>query len=262
MSYNTIIWGVADGVARITLNRPENANALNLEMCQELMRAAIQCDEDPAIRAVILTATGKMFCAGGDLAAFGDAGDNVGPLLKEMTTNLHAASSRFMRMDPPLIVAVNGTAAGGGMSLAISGDIVLSAESAKFTMAYTNAGLSPDGTSSYFLPRLIGLRRTQELMLTNRVLSAQEAQEWGVITQSVPDDQLMAEAEKLAKTFAKGPTRAYGAVKFLLSESYDNALETQTEWESRKISEMGRSEDGKAGIAAFLEKRKPEFHGK
>jgi len=165
-------------------------------------------------------------------------------------------------MDAPLVVAVNGMAAGAGMSLAVSGDMVLAGESAKFTMAYTAAGLSPDGSSSYFLPRLIGLRRTQELMLTNRRLSAAEALEWGMVNRVVPDGELLDQAMELAKGFAQGPTLAYGTVKKLLISSFDESLETQLELESRGIAASGRTEDGREGMAAFMEKRAPKFQGR
>ena len=147
------------------------------------------------------------------------------------------------------------------MGLAVAGDLVLAAESAKFVMAYTAAGLSPDGSSSYFLPRLIGLRRTQEPMLTNRLLSAAEALEWGLINRVVPDARLVVEARELAQTLAQGPTRAVGTVKALLSESFSSTLETQLEREVRELVAMGRSADGREGVRAFVEKRKPVFRG-
>jgi 2-(1,2-epoxy-1,2-dihydrophenyl)acetyl-CoA isomerase len=226
------------------------------------MRAAIECDENPDVRAVVLTGAGKMFCAGGDLKAFAGFGDALPAKLKELTTYLHAATSRFARMDAPLVCAINGVAAGAGMSLGVSGDLVLAGESAKLTMAYTGAGLSPDGSSTFFLPRLIGLRRTQELMITNRRLSAAEALEWGLLTKVVPDDALVSEAHALASQLAHGPTRAYGMVKQLLATSFSETLETQLELESRGIAGMAATPDGREGIAAFVEKRAPKFSGR
>lgn len=261
MDYETLEVNVDAGVANICMNRPEQANAMNLVMSKELMELAIVCDEDPQIRAVVITGAGKMFSAGGDLALFGGFGDQLPLKLKEMTTYLHAAISRFARMNAPLICAVNGMAAGAGMSLAASGDMVLAAESAKFTMAYTAAGLSPDGSSSYFLSNLIGIRKTKELMLTNRLLSAVEAQEWDIVNRVVKEEDLMSEALKLARKFADGPTQAYGAVKTLLHSAANSSLETQMELEARSIARMARTNDGKEGIAAFLAKRKPVFTG-
>ncbi len=261
MSRDSILLETDGAVARITLNRPEAANGLTLPMSRELMLAAIRCDEDPAIRAIVLTGAGKLFCAGGDLKSFADFGDGLPAALKEMTVYLHAAISRLARGNAPVISAVNGTAAGAGMSLAAAGDLVLAAESAKFTMAYTAVGLSPDGSSSYFLPRLIGLRRTQELMLTNRRLSAQEALEWGLVNRVVPDSQVVSQAEELARELAAGPTRAYGTVKRLLASSFNESLETQMEHESSGIAACARTDDGREGIHAFLEKRTPKFAG-
>lgn len=261
MSYETLLFEVSDGLATITLNRPGAANSLNGAMAHDLMMAAIRCDEDPDIRAVLLTGTGKMFCAGGDLKTFNGFGDDMGARLKEITIYLHAATSRFSRMNPPLVVAVNGIAAGAGLSIAISGDLVLAGESAMFTSAYTAAGLSPDGSSTYFMPRLIGLRRAQELMLTNRRLSAEEAVEWGLINRVVADDALMEEAESLACGLATGATGAYGAVKKMLTETFTNPLETQMEIEARYIADRATSPDGREGIDAFVNKRQPSFKG-
>lgn len=257
--YNTLLWENTNGIAKITLNRPDAANSLNLEMAQELMHAAIACDEDPSIRAVILTATGKMFCAGGDVPSFHAAGDDIGFLLKEVTANLHSATARFARMAAPLIIAVNGTAAGAGFSLAVSGDIVIAADTAKFTMAYTGIGASPDGGSSVYLPRLIGLRRTQELMFTNRVLNAQEALDWGLLTKVVAPEDLFTEADTLANKLASGPLLAHSKIKELLLSSYANSLETQLEIESRGIAKCVSSSEGREGLQAFSEKRKPDF---
>lgn len=247
------------GVATITLNRPDAANAINVELARELMLVANACDESPSIRAVILTGAGKFFCAGGDVQAFASSADKVGELTKEITAYLHAAISRFARMNAPLIVAVNGAAAGAGFSMAIFGDLVLAAESAKFTLAYTGIGASPDGSSSYFLPRIVGLRRAQELMLTNRRLSAAEALDWGLVTRTVADEELMAEARKLATQLAAGPRMAHGVVKQLLISTFNESLETQMELESRGISASLSNSDGQEGIAAFLAKRKPSF---
>ena len=262
MKLETLDFSISNNIATITLNRPENANALNPIMAKELSNMAIECDENKDIRAVIIEGSGKMFCAGGDLKAFSDAGDSAPALIKQMAGDLHIAISRFSRMDAPTIAAVNGTAAGAGFSIAISADVVISTKSAKFVMAYTNAGLSPDGSSTYFLPRRIGDRRARELMLTNRVLSAEEALEWGLINKIVDQENLSATTRELAEKFASGPTLAYGKVKNLLNASFDNGLETQMELETRGISDMVRSSDGREGIQAFLNKRKPNFNGK
>ena len=262
MNLETLLFDISNNIATITLNRPDNANALNPAMARELSDAAIECDENSSVRAVIVQGTGKIFCAGGDLKTFANAGKAAPALIKKMAGDLHLAISRFSRMNSPVIAAVNGTAAGAGFSIAVSADIVVSIDSTKFLLAYTNAGLSPDGSSSYFLPRRIGDRRARELMLTNRVLSSAEALDWGLINEVVEEAILGQRARELATNLAKGPTLAFGQVKSLLNASFDNGLETQMELESRGIADMARSHDGQEGIDAFLNKRKPSFSGR
>ena len=257
----TLLFDVKDHVARITFNRPDAANALDLQMALDLMHASIQASEDSAVRAVLITGAGKMFSGGGDLKSFAAQGDALPGHLKEVTAYLHAAISRFVRMDAPVIAAVNGAAGGAGMSLCLFADLVLAAESAKFTMAYTRAGLNPDGSSTYFLPRIVGLRRALELALTNRVLSAREALEWGIVTKVVADAELMTEAQALAQQLAAGATRALGKAKRLLHHSFSESLETQMEIEAQAIADSARTRDAREGIAAFITKRKPDFRG-
>ena len=261
MSEDSILYEVRDGLAYVTLNRPDAANAFDLEFVRAFHRVMIDCDKNKAVRAVLMTGAGKMFSAGGDLKFFLQAGDKVASVLAEMTASLHTGIAVMNRMDAPVVIAVNGMAAGGGMSLAMTGDIVFAAESARFTMAYTAGGLSPDGSSTWFLPRLAGFRRAKELALTNRMLSAAEAREIGIVDRVVPDGDLMTEAEKQARAFAEGPTGAYGAVKRLMIESFQNGLETQMELESRAIAAHASSADGREGVGAFAEKRKPNFAG-
>ncbi len=262
MTYETVLFNVADSVGTIVMNRPNEANALNLTMAKELAELAIRCDEDDDIRAVVITGVGRFFSAGGDIASFGAAGDDAPGLIKEMTMYFHSAVSRFNRMNAPVVGAVNGVAAGAGFSFAVSCDLIVAAESATFVSAYTAAGLSPDGSGSYFLPRQIGMKRFAELMLLNRRLSAQEALEWGIVNRVVPEGEALDTAQEIARELAAGPTLAYGAVKHLLHETLSSSLETQMELEARTIADMARSADGKEGIEAFLNKRKPEFRGR
>ena len=262
MSYETLTYTVAEGVGLVTLNRPQAANAMSPQMAKDLHAVALQIEGDSDVRAVVITGAGKMFCAGGDLGAFAEAGDDARRLLLQMTGDLHLSISRLARHRTPVIAAVNGTAAGGGLSLAMSADLVLSAEEAVFTMAYAGAGLSPDGSSTYFLPRKVGDSRARELMLTNRVLSAQEALDWGMVNRIYAANELQEAALNLAGELANGPTQAYGQVKSLLNATFDNGLETQMELEARGIAAMVASQDGKEGIAAFLEKRAPKFLGR
>lgn len=261
MSNETVIMEVRDGVAHLTLNRPKMGNALDLDMAKALLAAAERCDRDPAVRAVLVTGSGSLFCAGGDVRGFASKGDQLPAFLRELTAALHAGVSLLSRMDPPVVAAVNGAAAGAGMSIACAADLIVAGESARFTVAYTAVGLTPDGSSTYFLPRLIGMQRAKELMLTNRRLSAAEALEWGLVNQVVPDADLAITSEHLARQLAEGPTRAYGSVKKLLLASAAQDLEAQLADEARGIIAIAESPDSREGISAFLEKRAPKFTG-
>ena len=262
MAYETLTLTRADGVATLTLNRPDAFNALNLALGRELFQAVLEVDDDVAVRAVVVTGAGKAFCAGGDVKGFADNLERIGALIKELTTYLHGAVSRLCRSDKPVIMAINGVAAGGGMSLALAGDVVLAAESARFTMAYSKIAATPDGSSTYYLPRLIGLRRAMELYLTNRVLTAREAQEWGLVTRVVPDGELEAATRTLARELAQGPTKAFGGAKRLFHQSTWESLETQMELEAQAIAASGRTEDFRAGVTAFANKQPaPPFRG-
>ena len=261
MEFKTLLFDVDDHVAHITLNRPDAANSINEEMGKDLMHAALHCGEDPEIRAVLISGAGKIFSGGGDLKAFSAKGDQLPYHIKEITTYLHAAMSRFTRMDAPVVAAVHGAVAGAGMSMAIACDIVVAAETTRFMVAYTRAGLVPDGSSTYFLPRIVGLKRALELTLTNRMFSAQEALQWGLVTRVVPDNELLIQAKALAIQLASGPTRAYGLSKRLLHSGWTETLETQMENESQAIANSARTRDAREGITAFLEKRPPKYKG-
>jgi 2-(1,2-epoxy-1,2-dihydrophenyl)acetyl-CoA isomerase len=259
MQFKTLLFDVLENVAHITLNRPEAANAINLELAKDLMYALMQCDDDPLIRAVLITGAGPMFCAGGDVKSFTEKGDDLPYYLKEITVHLHGAMSYLVRMDPPVVAAVHGSAAGAGMSLACACDMTLAAESARFTMAYTRIGLTPDGGATYTLTRLVGLKRTLELALNNRLLSAEEALNWGIVTKVLPEKDLITEATNLANRLAAGPTKAFGATKRLLQSGLTESFEGQMKNESRSISEMARTADAREGISAFLGKRAPNY---
>lgn len=262
MAYAHLSLDRSDHVATITLDRPDAFNALNLALGRELFDAVLEVDEDPEVRCVVVTGAGKAFCAGGDVKDFVDNLPRIGILIKELTTYLHGAVSRLCRSDKPVIMAVNGVAAGGGMSLALSGDLVVAAESARFTMAYSRIAATPDGSSSYFLPRLIGLRRALELYLTNRVLTAREAQDWGLVTKVVPDAELKGAVAALARELAQGPSRAFGGAKRLFHQSTWESLETQMELEAQAIAASGHTEDFRAGVTAFAAKASPTFRGR
>ena len=255
--FETLKFARSGPVISIVLARPEAANGMNATLTRELAEVAALCDDDTA-KVVTLTGEGRFFCAGGDLKAVAAAA-SPGAYVNGMAEDLHRAMSTFARMDAVLITAVNGVAAGAGFPLAVSGDLVLAAESASFTMAYTRAGLSPDGSATFYLPRLIGVTRTKELMLTNRTLSAQEASHWGLLTDVVPDDQLAARTDQLAAQLAATASGSNGGVKALLLDTFANGLEEQMELEGRLIAQRAETADGREGVDAFLAKRKPEF---
>jgi len=262
VTYETIDLQVRDRVAWITLNRPQAFNALDLQMAKDLFAVSNRLSSDRSVRCAVLTGSGtKAFCAGGDVAGFGADPAKVDLLVREMTTPLHAAVSRFAAMNAPLIAAVNGVAAGAGLSLVACCDLAISADHARFTSAYTQIGLSPDGSSTYYLTRLLGTRRATELYLTNRVLTAAEALDWGLVNRVVPGAALLDEVGRLAAELADGPTRAYGGVKRLMLTAAHEGLETQMERESRQVAELALSRDSVEGVRAFLDKRAPRFTG-
>ena len=262
MDFETLIVERRGGVAHLTLNRPDAANGINLRMGEELLVAATSFADDPSVRAVLLTGAGARFCGGGDVKGFATLGDGLGHHIREITVPLPAAISQLVRLDAPVICAVQGSAAGAGMGFVAASDIVIAAESAKFVMAYTGIGLTPDGSSSFFLPRLVGVKRALELAITNRALSAAEALDWGIVTQVVPDDELTATAETLAEKIASGPTLAYGGVKRLMHGSLEHTLDQHLAQESEEMAKAGRSADGIEGVTAFVEKRAANFRGR
>ena len=259
MNQKTIEFSVQKGVATIRLCRPEIANTISPALATDLLEATTTCRADPKVRAVLLTGSGKFFSAGGDLKYFSTESDEL--KLRKLVTDFHTALLHLATLKAPVVVAVNGVAAGGGMSLALAGDLVYAARSVTFTAAYTAAGLSPDGSMTVQLSKLVGLRRAQELVLTNRRLSAEEALDWGLITGVVEADALAEHAEAVATRLANGPTQAYGRVRDLLRSSFSNTMEAQLDKELEGIVESLISVDGREGLRAFLGKRKPTFTG-
>jgi 2-(1,2-epoxy-1,2-dihydrophenyl)acetyl-CoA isomerase len=259
MTYQGFQFSIEGGVARIELDRPDVGNALDMSTTRSLMEVAIRCDDDDAIRCVLLTGRGRMFCAGGDIEGFKQAGEGLQSYVKEVTGYLHLAVARFARMRKPLVTAVNGAAAGAGFSLAILGDIVIAADNASFVLAYPGIGFSPDGGVSWLLPRLVGLRKAQEIALLNPRIRADEALRIGLITRVAPAEELQASAGAVAAQLAASATSALGEMRRLMLEAMTASLETQLERESRAISELSVSDHGREGVAAFLGGRPPVF---
>jgi 2-(1,2-epoxy-1,2-dihydrophenyl)acetyl-CoA isomerase len=254
----TVLVEIDTDVATLTLNRPESSNALTLALAKELLAAALACEADSRVRALILTGAGKHFCFGGDLRAMRDAGDAAAAYINELTTHLHAAISALTRMRAPVVAAVNGTAAGAGVGLACAADLALCGRGSRFSLAYTGVGLAPDGSVSFLLPRIVGRRRAMELLLTNRVLGAEEALGWGLVNRVVEDAELAVQARSLAQRLAAGPTEAFAATKRLMEASAPG-LESQMALEGRTIAAMSAHPHGREGIAAFVEKRAAHY---
>ena len=249
---------IREHVAHLTLTRGDAANPLNLESGREFVAAAYAIRKNSDVRAVLLRGEGKNFCFGGDLRGMMAAGGNVNAYLTELTTDLHAGLLHLARANAPVVAAVQGTAAGAGLGLVLAADLAIAGKSAKFTAAYTAVGLTPDAGNTFLLPRAVGYKRAIELLLTNRVLDAQQALDWGLVNQVVDDERLAETAAALAERLAAGPVGAFGAVKRLLAEA-EPAFEAQLARESRSISARGTTAEGREGIAAFLDKRTPHF---
>jgi 2-(1,2-epoxy-1,2-dihydrophenyl)acetyl-CoA isomerase len=258
MSTSTIDVETRGAVALVTINRPDSSNTLNLQVAMDLLAAAMTCGRSPSVRAVVLTGAGRNFCFGGDLRGMLAKGQSADAYLRELTTYLHEAISHFVRMDPPVIAAVNGTAAGAGVGLVAMADLAVCGASAKFNLAYTGVGLTPDAGTSFLLPRAIGVKRAMELMLLNRSLHADEARDWGLVNQVVPDDAVLSTALELGERLASGATQAFGRTKRLISHSL-GAFESQMVLERETIAASAGSAEGLEGISAFLEKRKPGY---
>jgi 2-(1,2-epoxy-1,2-dihydrophenyl)acetyl-CoA isomerase len=263
MSYETILFDIAKGFAKLTLNRPDRLNSFTVEMHGEVAEALSRVEQDPDIRVLLITGAGRGFCAGQDLAdravAPGEQGVDLGESLENRYNPL---IRRLIRLPKPVICAVNGVAAGAGANIAFAADIVLAAKSAKFIQSFSNIGLVPDSGGTWILPRLAGQARALGLALTGEPLTAEKAEAWGLIWRCVEDDQLQAEAEKLAELFAVGPTRGYAAIKMAMRKGWLAGLEEQLDLERDLQRELGRSGDYREGVAAFTEKRKPNFSGK
>lgn len=245
-------------VALVTLNRPDSANTLNLQAAMDLLAAAMTCARNSAVRAVVLTGAGRNFCFGGDLRSMVAKGTGVEGYLRELTGYLHSAISHFVRMDAPVIAAVNGTAAGAGLGLVAMADLAVCGRSSKFNPAYTSVGLTPDAGTSFLLPRAIGAKRTMELLLLNRALTASEALTWGLVNQVVDDSRILDEAFSLAGSLSTGPAHAFGKTKRLVANAL-GTLESHMVLESETIATQARTAEGMEGINAFLDKRTADF---
>ena len=263
MNYENILFEINDGIAHLTLNRPDKLNSFTQAMHDEVRHAIHKVGADKSVRVLVLTGAGRGFCAGQDLsdravepgARAVDLGDSVEKNYAPLVLALRG-------LPMPVICAVNGVAAGAGANLALACDIVIAAKSASFVEVFCKLGLIPDTGGTYFLPRLIGSARAMGLAMLGEKLSAEKAEAWGLIWKAVPDEELQAETMAMARHFATAPTKGLAFTKQALYASAHNTLQQQLTLECGMMSELGRSEDYREGVAAFMEKRAPQFQGK
>lgn len=250
-----------NGVATLTLNRPEVFNSFNREMALLLQKELDACAENPEVRAIVITGSGKAFCAGQDLKEVTTPGLNPGfkIILEE---HYNPIISRIRNIEKPVIAAVNGVAAGAGANIALACDVVIASEKASFIQAFSKIGLVPDSAGTFFLPRLIGFQKASALMLLGDKVSANEAEKLGMIYKVFSPEDFNSEFTLLAQHMAKMPTKALGMTKRLLNESMSHNLNEQLALESKLQIEAAQSEDYTEGVAAFVEKRHPNFKGK
>lgn len=262
MSNQTITSSLEDGVARIALNRPDRLNSFTVQMHEELAAALDEAEANADVRCILLTGTGRGFCAGQDLSdsAVAPGGDAV-DLGHSVEKYYSPLVKRLATMNLPVICAVNGVAAGAGANIAFACDIVMAARSAKFIQSFANIGLIPDSGGTWVLPRLAGQARALGLAMTGEPLPAEKAEEWGVIWKCVDDEVLEHEAMALAKKFAAGPTRGLVATKHALRAAFGRTLDEALLRERDLMRDLGHSADYKEGVAAFTEKRTPKFTG-
>ncbi len=262
MTYETILFDVQSGVARLTLNRPEKLNSFNVQMHTEVRQALKAIERDESMRVLVITGAGRAFCAGQDLSdrtvAPGEAVD-----LGASIENYYAPLVRRLRSLPlPVVCGVNGVAAGAGANLAFTCDIVIAAKSASFIESFSKLGLVPDTGGTYFLPRLIGTARAMGFALLGEKVSAEQAAEWGLIWKCVEDSEFAAAIEKVVSHLAAAPTKGLARIKQALYGSGEHTLDQQLDMERDFMRELGYSRDYREGVAAFLEKRTPQFTGR
>jgi 2-(1,2-epoxy-1,2-dihydrophenyl)acetyl-CoA isomerase len=263
MSYETVIWDVEDGVGRITLNRPDTLNAWNEQFGIDLRQVVTEDAQDDAVRALLITGSGRAFSSGADLkAAPGDTADDGMPDVRKRLTELyHPILLGLRELPKPVIAAVNGPAVGIGCSLALACDLVIASSSAYFNLAFVNIGLMPDGGSTAFVPAAVGKARAFQMALLGERIPAQQALDWGLINKVVEPESLPKESLELAQRLASGPTRSYAGSKRALNRMVYGDLNAQLELEAEIQHELFRTNDVREGVTAFVEKRDPSFTG-
>ena len=252
MSFGRLVFSIEEGLARIVIANEANSNAIDLQVCRELAEAATAIGLDASIKAVLIEARGKAFGVGGDLKELVRNRDRIQAHILEMTTHFHAAIVQLRSVTAPVVIAVNGIAAGGSFSLVCTADMAIAKRSAKFVAAYTRSGLSPDGGGTFFLPRIVGVQRAFDIFATNPTLTADQALELGILSRVVDDDVFEAEVSKLVQTIMESPPGALPALKKLLRGSTSASLEQQLLAESEAIATLAASSATLARLNAFV----------
>ena len=256
-----VIVSNSDGIATVRLNDPGSLNALSVPMANRLREALGDLADDPTVRVLVLTGTGRGFCAGGDVQSFYDHRDDPQAVMQQVLDGLHGAIEVLIDLPFPTIAAINGVVAGAGMGVACATDLAVAVDDAVLTMAYTGIGVSPDGSSTWFLPRLVGTRVAMDMILTNRRVTAAEAVALGMVNMSVPADEFDEAVASLATKLSRGPTKAYVRARHLLRSSMSNSPTAQMDAEAAAILAAGETTDFYEGVSAFIEKRRPDFTG-
>jgi 2-(1,2-epoxy-1,2-dihydrophenyl)acetyl-CoA isomerase len=261
VDYTAFTLDIADGIGHVTLSQPDRGNPFDLNFVLELSRIATELDEDPAVRCVLIDATGRYFSVGADLKTMVRDRDQLPRFIKNATVGLHSALSRLTRMRAPVVASVHGLAVGGSVSLCAAADFCLAAQSASFYAAYTGIGLVPDGGGTTFLPRRVGTRRATEFLMRNHTWTARQAADYGLINEAVDDHDLAARSWDLARELAAGPTVAFGEIKNLVLSTWEQPVEAQMEQEARAMARVTRSQDAWNAVHSVLAKQKPTFSG-
>ena len=259
---NSLDCTIDDGLAHIVLNRPDRGNPIDGEFCREFSLCIAELSERADVRSVLLSARGRLFSVGGDLSLLVKQGDALPRMIKAWTADLHAAIARMIRMRAPVVAAVHGNVAGGSVSLMAAADLVVIAESARISSAFSKIGFSPDSGSTTTVTRRIGVARARRFFLLGETLDANTALSLGLVDHVVAGNAVLREAERMARELATGPTEAYGAIKRLFAQALDRSLETQMEEEAQTLAAISRTLDAREGVKAFMEKRKPVFVGR
>jgi 2-(1,2-epoxy-1,2-dihydrophenyl)acetyl-CoA isomerase len=258
MTYETIEYEMSGGVATVTLNRPQQLNAVNRQLADEWGMALAEVDRDERVRAVVITGAGRGFCAGQDLSTINE-GLSGGEILRQMYNPILTA---IRRLPKPVIAAVNGVAVGAGMNIALACDVRYASENATFGQVFARIGALPDSGAFFFLPRMVGLARATQMLFDAEIISAARAEELGLVNAVVAPDDLLPKAIEYAQRLAEGPTRVYARIKEGLNHAFGFSFSEALEWEADGQEAVGMTEDFQEGIAAFLEKRQPRFKGR